>query len=157
MVDPIASTFMVEVKGDTYEVSVDSEGMFWARDANDNRVKADTLAAVKKKLAAATVRVSVPYTKFIRGWGKNVKLVDGEFTGLHSDGRHVLARENGKAVQTPGYDKFLRRLTDAERAELLRLVEAEAAAKEAVEKFTDERAMRDVRAVVQDAMKQVTP
>lgn len=145
----------VTVKGKDYAVDVGGDGWFYADDANDKRVKSETLASLKVKLAQATKKVSIPYVHYSEAWNTGeVTITRGEFTGLHSDGQRLLARESGKAIQfrEGQLGGFLTDLDNDESLALRMLAESAQAAKQALKKFLADHALRGVRESISKAL-----
>jgi hypothetical protein len=146
----------VTVKGKDYEVGVGGDGFFYASDAHGARARAETLAALKAKLAAATKKISIPFVRYSESWngGSDPTITRGEFTGIHSDGRRILARENGKAAQyTEGQlNGFLTDLDDDEALALRMLAESAQAAKKALRDFLDQHRVRHVHETISKAI-----
>jgi hypothetical protein len=144
------------VKGRDYDVTVAGDGVFYTTDANGNRCHAESLKELRGKLGRVASRVSVPYTRVSTTWSTAVlTTVDGELTGVHSDGRRVLGRENGRAQQFGGHETsgFLRRLNEEQKSELQRLSSASIDAKAALDRFISQNRMNDVYQVIKDAAK----
>lgn len=141
----------VTVKGRDYAVEVGGDGFFYASDANDKRARAETLAALKGKLAAATKKISIPFVHYTETWNSSEPTITrGEFTGIHSDGRRILAREDGKPTQfSEGQlSNFLTDLTPDEELALRMLAEAAQLAKKMLRDFLADHAVRHVHETI---------
>lgn len=152
----MSATIKISVKGTDYEVSIDEHSGKFGTRAGEAYVSADTLAGLKKKLSSMTVKVAIPYTRFAEAPYNNrpPEIADGEFTGVHANGRNVLAREGTRALQFYGgsADGLLTRLSEAERAELLRLDVAKRDANAALREYVDARRLGNPMALVTAAI-----
>lgn len=117
-----------EIDGKTYDIYVDDSGEFFHVSKEGDRIKADTRAALVKKLRASgrrkAVRVAVPATLWEpgRGWAsKEHTTEDVTLTGIHgSNGNLLIKRANGETEQASDWrTKLLRALTPDEKRALI--------------------------------------
>jgi hypothetical protein len=109
-------TFM-EVRGQTYTVNIKvaSDGMdaVFSTTFNDRVYQDETWGGLRKKVMAATkrvsVRVEVPFTTSLNQ--------DGVATGFHGSTGKIIAMIDGRSEQIKGHSDYLQPLSYEEKAE----------------------------------------
>lgn len=150
-------TLKTTVRGQEYDVEVTHSGQFCTSLDNGNSyLKDNTLAGLRAKLSKMTTKVEVPYTRYVPADWRNrpAEVIDGHFTGVHADGRRLLAREDGRSQQFHGSgETFLERLDAAGKADLERLSQAAQEAKSLLDAFVSLRKLTDPHGRIHEALK----
>jgi hypothetical protein len=150
----------LEVRGEKFDVGVNSEGIFYAEFMNARYV-ATTLADLRKRLMDATkkasIQVSVPYSRLVifpAHKDRPAKVIHGIARGIHSKTRHILVTEGGKASTLEWPRNIFRKLTEAEAVEVERLFAAQQEAEKAFNTYVEPMTIK-LSNVVQDAVTEV--
>jgi hypothetical protein len=124
----------IKASGTTWEVSFHSRThQFWARSPGfhdiNGRTWGDVEAQVKKRVAKARVKVSIPYVIAVwvhEGAGKAPTLVPGTATGIHGGNGKVLATQGGRnrslEITAYGRDGYMTPFTEGEQERFLDLL-----------------------------------
>lgn len=126
----------IDTGGASWEAAVNSNGWFKATHPTHGEVQGDSYSEIEERARKATtigrVKVSVPYERLAEksrqgGW----VTVRGTATGIHGSSGNVLLREGDKSYQERYPRRHFRPMSDEDRAEMLRLLEASDAADKA--------------------------
>jgi hypothetical protein len=158
----------IAASGTTWEVSFHSRThKFWAKSPGFTDISArtweDLEAQVKKRVAKARVKISVPYVIAVwvnEGDGRRPELAPGTATGIHGGSGKVLATQGGKSrsleITAYGRDGYMTPFTEGERERFLDLLARRRSIDEMIKAYEDDHKWegRNLRAAVEKEVEQ---
>jgi hypothetical protein len=153
----------IKASGSAWEVSFHTRThQFWAKSPGftdiSSRTWEDLEAQVKKRVAKARVKISVPYVIAVwvrEGDGKAPTLVPGTATGIHGGSGKVLATQGGKSrsleITSYGRDGYMTPFTEGEAERYLDLLARRRSLEEMIKAYEDDHKWdgRNLRAKVE--------